>query len=90
MATVDDLFHVVFNLTENAVKYNVPGGSVLLKTRGADDKVRLRVSDTGIGIPEEDRRLNVFARLPRGQGPRPRGGRQRPGAPVSYTTQYSP
>ena len=62
MANTDDMFHIVFNLLENAVKYNVPGGSVLVKTAAADDKVVLSVSDTGIGIPEEDR-LNVFARF---------------------------
>ena len=62
MANTDDMFHIVFNLLENAVKYNVPGGSVLVKTAAADDKVVLSVSDTGIGIPEEDR-LNIFARF---------------------------
>ena len=62
MANTDDMFHIVFNLMENAVKYNVPGGSVLVETSLEDEKVVLRVSDTGIGIPEEDR-LNVFARF---------------------------
>ena len=62
MANTDDMFHIVFNLMENAVKYNVPGGSVLVKTALEDEKVVLSVSDTGIGIPEEDR-LNVFARF---------------------------
>jgi signal transduction histidine kinase len=62
MANTDDMFHIVFNLMENAVKYNVPGGSVLVKTAAEDDRIVLSVSDTGIGIPEEDR-LNVFARF---------------------------
>ncbi len=62
MANTDDMFHIVFNLMENAVKYNVPGGSVLVKTSLGDEKVLLSVSDTGIGIPEEDR-LNIFARF---------------------------
>ena len=62
MANTDDMFHIVFNLMENAVKYNVPGGSVLVKTELEDEKVVLSVSDTGIGIPEEDR-LNIFARF---------------------------
>lgn len=62
MATVDDMFHIVFNLMENAVKYNVPGGTVLTKLRVEEDAVSLIVEDTGIGIPEEDR-LNIFARF---------------------------
>ena len=62
MANTDDMFHIVFNLMENAVKYNVPDGSVLVKTALEDDRVVLSVSDTGIGIPEEDR-LNIFARF---------------------------
>lgn len=62
MATVDDMFHVVFNLMENAVKYNVPCGSVDISLHSTDDSVLLTVSDTGIGIPEEDR-LNIFTRF---------------------------
>jgi signal transduction histidine kinase len=62
MANTDDMFHIVFNLMENAVKYNVPGGSVQVKVNAEEDKVLLTVADTGIGIPEEDR-LNIFARF---------------------------
>ena len=62
MATVDDLFQVIFNLTENAIKYNVPEGSVLLRVDGDEQSVRLTVEDTGIGIPEGDR-LNIFSRF---------------------------
>ena len=62
MATVDDLFQVIFNLTENAIKYNVPEGSVLLRVDGDEQSVRLTVEDTGIGIPESDR-LNIFSRF---------------------------
>ena len=62
MANTDDMFHIVFNLMENAVKYNLPGGSVLVRANSEDDQIVLRVADTGIGIPEEDR-LNIFARF---------------------------
>lgn len=62
MATVDDMFHIIFNLVENAVKYNVSGGSVQLTLRNCEDSVLLTVEDTGIGIPEEDR-LNIFSRF---------------------------
>ena len=62
MATVDDIHHIIFNLAENAIKYNVPEGSVTLKLRGDEEKVEFITEDTGIGIPEEDR-LNVFSRF---------------------------
>ena len=61
LATQDDLYQVAFNLMENAVKYNLPGGSVMVKLslrrgRGREerDRVVLLVEDTGMGIPEED------------------------------------
>ncbi|MEG1430471.1 MAG: HAMP domain-containing sensor histidine kinase [Oscillospiraceae bacterium] len=53
-ATEDDLYQIAFNLVENAVKYNLPGGSVLVSLAGTEDAVILRVEDTGVGIPEED------------------------------------
>lgn len=62
MATVDDMFHIVYNLVENAIKYNVEGGSVFLSTRTEGDSVKLTVEDTGIGIPEEDM-FNIFSRF---------------------------
>ena len=62
LATEDDLFHIVFNLEENAIKYNVPGGSVAISLHQDDKQVTLQVSDTGIGIPEADRE-NIFNRF---------------------------
>ena len=62
LATEDDLFHIVFNLEENAIKYNVPGGSVEISLQQDDKQVTLQVSDTGIGIPEADRE-NIFNRF---------------------------
>lgn len=62
MATVDDMFHIVFNLVENAIKYNVEGGSVLIKVASDDARITVTVEDTGIGIPEEDR-FNIFSRF---------------------------
>lgn len=63
MASVDDLYHIVFNLMENAIKYNVPEGSVLVTTRSTeDDKIQIITEDTGIGIPEGDR-INIFSRF---------------------------
>lgn len=62
MATVDDMFHILFNLTENAIKYNVPEGSVTLRLKKDEECVRFTVEDTGIGIPEEDT-YNIFNRF---------------------------
>jgi len=46
---------VVFkNLVTNAIKYNRPKGSVRITTSCGDGSVRIRVADTGIGIPKDD------------------------------------
>ena len=47
------IYRLLFNLTENAVKYNRPGGSVWVCVTQEPEKLRIRVSDTGCGIPEE-------------------------------------
>ena len=62
LATVDDMFHIVFNLMENAVKYNVPDGEVAVLLHTDGETVQLTVEDTGIGIPEEER-YNIFSRF---------------------------
>lgn len=53
-ATGDDLSQIAFNLMENAVKYNRPGGSVMVRLYREGDEILFRVEDTGVGIPEED------------------------------------
>ena len=53
---------ILFNLTDNAVKYNRPGGTVSLDIREDGDQVILTVRDTGIGIPQEDRE-RIFERF---------------------------
>ena len=45
------LGEMVYNLCENAIKYNRPGGSVELHVDCLAEKLRLSVRDTGIGIP---------------------------------------
>ncbi len=50
----DDLYQIVFNLMENAVKYNLPGGSVEVTLDSAGAGTVLKVEDTGVGVPEED------------------------------------
>ena len=47
------LYEVVYNLCDNAIKYNTPGGSVKVSVAQKDGEVLLRVQDTGIGIAPE-------------------------------------
>lgn len=54
LANEDDLYQVAFNLMENAIKYNLPGGRVDVSVARNDDLVVLTVADTGVGIPAED------------------------------------
>lgn len=56
------LDEMLSNLIDNAVKYNVAGGSVAVSVQDAPDGARLTVSDTGIGIPAEHRD-KVFERF---------------------------
>ena len=49
------IYRLVFNLIENAVKYNRWGGSVSVSVHKENSDVVVRVSDTGCGIPEEYR-----------------------------------
>ncbi|HMM32974.1 MAG TPA: ATP-binding protein, partial [Clostridia bacterium] len=56
------LFELVYNLIDNAVKYNYDGGSVKVKVLGEKEGVALTVSDTGIGIPREEHE-RVFERF---------------------------
>ena len=62
VADGDDLYQIVFNLVENAIKYNVPQGSVDVTVLRQGDKAVLRVADTGIGIPDADV-PNIFSRF---------------------------
>ena len=54
-ATEDSAHQVVFNLIENAIKYNKPNGSVYVRLRIEDGRiVVLTVDDRGVGVPDED------------------------------------
>ena len=49
------LEQALLNLLDNAVKFNRPDGEVHVQVQpGAEDRIEVRVSDTGLGIPRED------------------------------------
>ena len=49
----DDLYQIVFNLMENGIKYNTPGGKLTITLSRQEDNAILSFTDTGVGIPEE-------------------------------------
>jgi len=49
----DKMKQVILNLLSNALKYNRPGGSVILKAISIEGQMQISVQDTGIGIPED-------------------------------------
>ena len=52
------LYEVIYNLCDNAIKYNVEGGSVTMSVGELDGKAFVSVADTGIGIaPEHQSRI---------------------------------
>ena len=52
------IYRLLFNLIENAIKYNHSGGSVTVSMQQEDQQVLLHIADTGCGIPEEYRESN--------------------------------
>jgi heavy metal sensor kinase len=51
---IDLLEHAFSNIIDNAVKYTPPGGKIIVSTREKDANIVITVSDTGIGISEDD------------------------------------
>ena len=63
MQGVPQLLHsIVYNLCDNAIKYNRPGGRVDITVTPEDGAVVLTVSDTGVGIPT-DSQSRIFERF---------------------------
>ena len=59
------LHEMIYNLCDNAIKYNRPGGSVTVAVKKLHGTVQLSVQDTGIGIPaaEQSRVFERFYRV---------------------------
>ena len=56
------LSSIIYNLIDNAIKYNHEGGRVAVSVRNADNMAILAVEDTGIGIPKEHQE-RIFERF---------------------------
>ena len=56
------LNEMVYNLCDNAIKYNRPSGSVTVNIASSENDIRLSVTDTGIGIPTKHQK-RVFERF---------------------------
>jgi two-component system sensor histidine kinase/response regulator len=63
---------LIGNLVSNAVKYNKPGGRVVVRASGDDQWITLEVRDTGIGIPQE-LRSHLFEEFYRVKTPETQG-----------------
>ena len=49
------IYRLIFNLTENAIRYNRPDGIVRITVTEEEKRLIIRVSDTGCGVPEQYR-----------------------------------
>ena len=49
------IYRLLFNLTENAIRYNRPDGMVRITVTEEEKRLIIRVSDTGCGVPEQYR-----------------------------------
>ncbi len=56
------LEEIIFNICDNAIKYNRPGGSVTVTVTPEESGAAVSVRDTGIGIPEADK-PRIFERF---------------------------
>lgn len=72
--TADGAFQIIFNLVENAIKYNNVGGEVRVFLFNREDKCCIIVDDNGIGIPEEHY-SRIFERFYRVDKARSRTGK---------------
>lgn len=73
MADAQQVERVLGNLLHNAIKFTPEGGRITIQVERAKDKLQFSVTDTGVGIPH-DERSRVFERFYRGDRARRGGG----------------
>ncbi len=56
------MYEIIYNLTDNAIRYNKQGGSVTISIKNEQNKTIISVSDTGIGIPPKHH-TRIFERF---------------------------
>ena len=56
------LSQILYNLTDNAIKYSPEEGAIRISLKQEDDNIIWRVRDNGIGIPQEDQE-HIFERF---------------------------
>ena len=80
---------MVYNLCENAIKYNKTGGTVYMNVGMESGRARLEISDTGIGIPKDcqDRVFERFFRVDKSHS-RQTGGTGLGLAIVKHVVEY--
>jgi heavy metal sensor kinase len=72
-ADKEHLQRLLLNLVDNAIKYTQPGGRVTLGLTGDNHEVRLRVTDTGIGLTPAEQE-QIFTRFFRSAEAKSQGG----------------
>jgi PAS domain S-box-containing protein len=70
LADAEKLRQILVNLLTNAVKFTSPGGAVCIDCTGDEERVKIRVHDTGIGIPRAKQSVvfDPFVQVHRGSG----------------------
>ena len=80
----EKLERVFINLLDNAMRYSPAGGQIKIKSRAGDDRVEVRIIDSGPGIPPE-RRDQIFDRFQRIPGRDPLRGHRGHGLGLTFT-----
>ncbi len=68
----DKFRQILLNLLDNAVKFNKPGGRIIVTSKASEEELRISIQDTGLGMPEEDL-PRIFERFYRVDKARNRG-----------------